>query len=138
MKITVICILVVCLPLCACSTARKLGTYGVGAAAGTAAGHYFSDGDPLWTAAGALGGTVLAAGANAMGDTEVKRAKEEGYAAGQGDAIRQHYWMLQSQQQASQNRDYGTENTYDITVPGSIDAYGVRRVPRDATLRIVE
>lgn len=121
-----------------CATARKGLTYIAGAGAGAAAGYHFSDGDPLWTAAGAVGGTALAAGANALGDAEVRKAKDEGYAAGQGDAIRQHYWMLQRNQQNSREAEYGTENTYNITIPGGTDAYGVRRVGRDATVRIIE
>ncbi|MES2704987.1 MAG: hypothetical protein V4726_00130 [Verrucomicrobiota bacterium] len=124
--------------LSSCATARKGLTYVAGAGAGAAAGYHFSDGDPLWTAAGAVGGTALAAGANALGDAEVQKAKDEGYAAGQGDAVRQHYWMLQRNQQNSREAEYGTENTYNITIPPGTDAYGVRRVARDATVRIIE
>lgn len=124
--------------LSSCTTARKGLTYIAGAGAGAAAGYHFSDGDPFWTAGGAVGGTALAAGANALGDAEVKKAKDEGYAAGQGDAVRQHYWMLQRNQQSSSESEYGTENTYNITIPPGIDAYGVRRVSRDATVRIIE
>lgn len=130
------CCLLFILP--ACTTARKGLTYLAGAGAGAATGHHFSDGDPLWTAAGVVGGTALAAGANALGDAETKKAKEEGYAAGQGDAVRQHYWMLQRNQQNSRDSEYGTENTYNITIPPGTDIYGVRRVARDATVRIIE
>lgn len=137
MKIRILsfCLLV---PLCSCGTARKGLTYVAGAGAGAAAGYHFSDGDPLWTAAGTVGGTALAAGANALGDAEVKQAKDEGYAAGQGDAIRQHYWMLQRNQQSASEASTGTENTYNITIPPSLDAYGVKRVGREATVRIIE
>jgi hypothetical protein len=127
------------LTLCSCSATngRKALNYGLGAGAGTAAGYSLSDGDPLWTAAGAAGGIALAAGANELQDKENDEAVMRGYTAGKVDAIKSHYWMLQ----ANQDRDgcgYGVTNTYDVVVPGGIDPEGIRRVPRQATIRIIE
>src|SRR5690606_5262687 len=64
------------LALCSCSatSGRKALNYGLGAGAGTATGYGLSDGDPLWTAAGAVGGIALAAGANALQDKENEEA----------------------------------------------------------------
>jgi hypothetical protein len=139
MKSTILLILPL-LALCSCSATggRKALNYGLGAGAGTAAGYGLSDGDPLWTAAGAVGGIALAAGANALQDKENEEAVMKGYTAGKVDAIKSHYWMLQANQERNDAGGYGVTNTYDVVVPGGVDPEGIRRVPRHATIRIVE
>lgn len=121
----------------ACSTVRRGAIYATGAAAGTAAGYYYGDKDPLWTAGGALIGTGVAAIGNGVADHEVKQAEEKGYERGNGDAIKRHYWMLQANQQRNTEQS-GVTNTYDVTVPGTRDAYGTSTMSRTATIRIVE
>jgi type IV secretion system protein TrbE len=124
-------------PSCSPTAARESALYGTGAIGGGALGYGLSDGNPLWTAAGTAGGIALAGAGNKLASKEVATAKSDGYALGQGDATRQHYWMLQSLQQ-SKNRDYGVTNTYDLTIPASEDAFGVKTVSRKATVRITE
>lgn len=133
-------LLIPVLALCSCSatSGRKALYYGLGAGAGGALSYGASDGDPLWTAAGTAAGIGLAAGANALQDKENEDAIKKGYTAGKGDAIKSHYWMLQAYQERNDAGGYGVTNTYDVIVPGGEDPEGIRRVPREATLRIVE
>ena len=84
------------------------------------------------------GGLAAGAGLNAMGDSRVRAAAEEGYQKGQSDSIKQHYWMLQAQQERTASDTAGTQHYYDVTVPPTVDSYGVRRVPARVTLPIVE
>ena len=83
------------------------------------------------------GGIALAGMGNKLANKEIATAKSDGYALGQGDATRQHYWMLQSLQEGK-NREYGVTNTYDLTIPANEDDFGVRTVSRKATVRITE
>jgi hypothetical protein len=99
--------------------------------------HELSDGDPLITAAGTAAGIGLAAVGNHFGDKEASTAEEKGYNRGQGDATKQHYWMLQSMEHAKA-REYGTENSYELTIPAAEDVHGVQTVARRATVRLVE
>ncbi|RYD26647.1 MAG: hypothetical protein EOP86_25665 [Verrucomicrobiaceae bacterium] len=130
---------VLCAGLISCSAtnARKGAVYAAGAAGGGLLANQLSDGDPLITAAGTAAGIGLAAVGNLLGDREVKAAREEGYHQGQGDAVRQHYWMLQSLEDAKARR-YGIENSYELTIPAAEDAHGVRTVARQATVRLIE
>ncbi len=122
---------------CSTTAARESALYGTGAIGGGALGYTLSDGDPLWTAAGTAGGIALGGLGNKLANKEIATAKGEGYALGQGDATRQHYWMLQSLQEGK-NREYGVTNTYDLTIPASEDDFGVKTVSRRATVRITE
>lgn len=122
---------------CSATNTRKGAVYAAGAAGGGLLAHELSDGDPLITAAGTAAGIGLAAVGNHFGDKEISTAEEEGYNRGQGDAVKQHYWMLQSLEDAKA-RQYGTENSYDLTIPAAEDAHGVRTVARHATVRLVE
>ena len=122
---------------CSSTSSRKAALYGTGGLAGGAIGNALSDDDPLWTAAGTAAGIGVAALGNNAADKEVEAAKAVGYAHGQGDATRQHYWMLQSLQE-NRNGSYGVQNTYDVTIPANTDEFGVKTVARQATVRIVE
>jgi hypothetical protein len=122
---------------CSASGVRKGTTYAAGAAGGGLLAHELSDGDPLITAAGTVAGIGLAAVGNHFGDKEAITAEEKGYHRGQGDATKQHYWMLQSMEHAKA-REYGIENSYELTIPAAEDVHGVQTVARRATVRLVE
>jgi hypothetical protein len=78
------------------STAKRSALLGLGAAAGGLAAYEISDGKPLPSALGAVGGAVL--GNLALGDDkELKqRGFEEGYMQGQSDAIKRQYFLRQA------------------------------------------
>lgn len=122
---------------CSTTATREAATYGLGAAGGGGLGYAASDGDPLWTGVGTAAGIGVAALSNNSADREINAATETGYIKGQGDATRQHYWMLQAMQDR-QAAGAGTTNTYDVTVPAAVDDFGVRTVSRRATIRIDE
>jgi len=122
---------------CSSTTTREASTYGLGAVGGGGLGYAATDGDPLWTGVGTAAGIGVAALANKSADKEVIAAQETGYVKGQGDATRQHYWMLQSLQDRNPPGG-GTTNTYDVTVPTAVDDFGVKTVSRRATIRIDE
>lgn len=121
-----------------CAAVQKGGTLGTSTVAGAAIGGVATGGNPVGIGAGAAGGLVVGAGLNAIGDSRVRAAAEEGYQKGQSDSIKQHYWMLQAQQERTQSDTAGVQHYYDVTVPPTVDSYGVRRVPARVTLPIVE
>ena len=89
-------VLLASLLLCGCaSTSRPLGV-AVGGAAGAAAGHLAGGGKPGPVVAGAAIGAV-AGSLVGSADRELRREGfESGYARGQADAIKRHYWMRQA------------------------------------------
>lgn len=111
-----------------------LGTTGAGAAVGYAA----SNGNPLWTGVGAAGGLAAGAGINAYNDSTKKKEYQEGYTKGQADSIKQHYWMLQAQQERTENDAVGSQKYYSVTIPAHKDEDGVLRTARNITIPIVE
>lgn len=123
--------------MASCSGLQKGATIGATATAGGLGAYEASDGDPLWTAAGTLGGAALGVGINAMADKNAEKQASAEYARAQNDSIKQHYWMLQNYQEHYEDGG-GVTNTYEVVVPGNKDLYGVQTVPRQATIRVVE
>lgn len=121
-----------------CAAVQKGGTLTTSTVAGAAIGGVATGGNPVGIGAGAAGGLVVGAGLNAVGDSRVRAAAEESYQKGQSDSIKQHYWMLQAQQERNQNDTAGVQHYYDVTIPPGVDSYGVRRTPGRVTLPIVE
>src|SRR4051794_27574596 len=121
-----------------CAAVQKGGTLATSTVAGAAIGGLASGGNPVAIGGGAAGGLVLGAGLNAVGDSRVRTAAEEAYQKGQSDSIKQHYWMLQAQQERKQSEAGGVQHYYDVTIPPTVDSYGVRRTPARVTLPIVE
>lgn len=137
MKILPIFITGTTLFMASCSALQKGATVGATATAGGLGAYELSDGDPLWTAAGTLGGAALGVGINAMADKNADKEASAAYAKGQNDSIKQHYWMLQNYQEHYEDGG-GVTNTYEVVVPANKDLYGVQTVPRQATIRVVE
>ena len=128
----------IALTLSGCAAVQKGGTLATSTVAGAAIGGVATGGNPIGIGGGAAGGLAVGAGLNAIGDSRVRAAAEEGYQKGQSDSIKQHYWMLQAQQERTASDTLGTQHYYDVTVPPTVDSYGVRRVPARVTLPIVE
>jgi hypothetical protein len=121
-----------------CAAVQKGGTLATSTVAGAAIGGVATGGSPIGIGGGAAGGLVVGAGLNAIGDSRIRKAAEESYQKGQSDSIKQHYWMLQAQQERSQSAANGVQHYYDVTIPPGVDSYGVRRTPSRVTLPIVE
>ncbi len=106
------------LALCSCSSASRLITSTLGAAGGAAIGHGLSDGDPLFTAAGAGGGFLLSETLNRSQDKKVKKSFTEGYDKGRSDAVKQQYWLLVDQQKQGWGYE-GEVSLYEFPLPES-------------------
>ena len=131
-------LLPIAIVLSGCAAVQKGGTLATSTVAGAAIGGVATGGNPVGIGGGAVGGLAVGAGLNAMGDSRVRSAAEEGYQKGQSDSIKQHYWMLQAQQERTQGDATGVQHYYDVTIPPNVDSYGVRRVPARVSLPIVE
>lgn len=123
--------------MASCAALQKGATVGIGATAGALGAYEATDGNPLWTAAGAIGGAAVGVGVNALADANTNKEASAAYAKSQNDSIKQHYWMLQNYQEHYTDGG-GVTNTYEVLVPANKDLYGVKTVPREATIRIVE
>lgn len=111
--------------------------YTAGAAAGTGAlGGVASKGDPIITGVSAAGGAL----ASEFIQGQVKNAKEaartEGYQKGRSDAVKQQYWIIQSQQKETPKESPRT--SYVPITTGGVDANGIKTVPTTQYIRIEE
>lgn len=82
------------LALSGCSTVERVGIDGAGGLGAGAIGYVASKGNPVVTAASAVGGTLLTDVAQNMAkDGEVKKDKEY-YDKGCSDTVKKEYWIL--------------------------------------------
>ncbi|MES2571225.1 MAG: hypothetical protein V4710_14365 [Verrucomicrobiota bacterium] len=128
----------IALVMTGCAAVQKGGTLATSTVAGAAIGGVATGGNPIGIGGGAVGGLAVGAGLNAIGDSRVRAAAQEAYQKGQSDSIKQHYWMLQAQQERTRGDANGVQHYYDVTIPPGVDSYGVRRTPSRVTLPIVE
>ena len=127
--------LVACL-LTGCAGATRLATNALGAGIGGVAGNVLSDGDPLITGAGAVGGLLLGETLNYAHDANAGKVALEAYNKGRSDAVKQQYWIMENQQRGM--LDSGESiSLYDIPLPEQ-EIDGAILNPRIATLRIQE
>ena len=130
--------IIFCATLTGCDTLSQTGTLVGTTGAGAAVGYVASKGNPVWTGVGAAGGLGAGAAINAYNKSSKKKEYQEGYDKGQADSIKQHYWMLQSQQERTENDAVGAQKYYSVTVPAHKDDDGVLRTARNITIPVVE
>lgn len=119
-----------------CSTTRPVSAVAMGAG-GAALANELSDGDPVWTAAGAAGGVLLSEGLHYASRKQAERAYTTGYEKGRSDAVKQQYWILVNQQRGGTTHAEGNVRLYEIPIPEQkID--GVILKPTTKYLRIEE
>lgn len=109
-----------------------------GAAAGGAIGNYVGKGDPLYTAAGAAGGVLLAEGFQSASQKAQITAAKRGYDKGKSDAVKQQYWVTQNfQKNINQKTDEARVTYYPIATPAR-EVNGVRFNEQTHYVRIEE
>ena len=126
----------VCAFLTSCAGTTRIATDTIGAGAGAFAGNALGKGNPLITAAGAVGGVLLGETLNYASDTHARKALVEGYNKGRSDAVKQQYWLMVDQQKDAPNQEPSI-SLYDVPLPEQ-QVDGVILTPRTATLRIEE
>lgn len=138
MKTTLIPILTTVL-LISCTSTRtnRIVTSGIGGAAGAALASEISDGNPAWTAAGAVGGIAAGEILNHAAEKKTVKAFGDGYDQGRSDAAKQQYWIMVENQRSKTGGDGGSYSLYDIPLPQE-EIDGTLLLPRKRTLRIYE
>lgn len=121
--------------LIGCSSTRGLYDAGAAAAGGVIA-NKLSDGDPLMTGAGAAGGVAVAEIAQTMSAKSGETQYKSGYQKGRSDAVKQQYWVVQSQQKTVNPASQPKVTYLPITVGGGTNQLGVVTVPTTQTIRI--
>lgn len=110
-----------------------------GAGAGGAALAYeLSDGDPVWTAAGAAAGTVGALAYTAAQRKSEQTAFDAGYDRGLSDAARRNYWQWQNMQKAIEKPEDQPEIRYYEFTGEEITPDGRKLRPHTVTVPIIE
>ncbi len=123
--------------LTSCASTSRLATNALGAAGGAALGHGLSDGDPLFTAAGAAGGLLVGEVFNHAQDKKTKKAYTEGYDQGRSDAVKQQYWMLVDRQRSDAD-PFGDIGLFDFPLPERMPDGTLFHPGSTRTLRIDE
>lgn len=127
-------ILWVAMLLVGCSSTRPLGDVALGAG-GAVLGNQLSDGSPVATAAGAVGGVLLSEGLHYLANKQNQKAYVAGYDKGKSDAVKQQYWLQVAQQR--EQTSSRSVRLYPIQLPEQrID--GVIFQPATKYLRIEE
>lgn len=113
-----------------------------GGAAGAAVGGAVTGGNPLGFAAGsaigAAGGYVGAEIANSVYEGQIDKAKEKGRVEGQMQATKDFYRTLQAMQEGTTQEAYGEISNLEVTVPGGVNADGIRLVPDRVNIPVVQ
>lgn len=136
LHISIVCLTLVASLLTGCAGATRIATGALGAGVGGVAGNILGKGNPLATAAGAAGGVLLSETLNAASSANANKAMLEGYNKGRSDAVKQQYWIMQSQQRSMLDTQEDV-SLFDIPLPEQqIDGALLR--PRSATLRLHE
>lgn len=102
---------------CSTSNVGKASTTISGGALGAAIAYEASDGDQAWTAAGAALGTLTALGANALAETNERKAFRSGYETAMNQSVKQQYWIIQNRQKED---TFASESTKETFVPVKI------------------
>jgi hypothetical protein len=85
-----------------CGTAGTTGMITAGGAAtGALIGHAASNKNPYWTAGGAAGGVLVGSLLNYKLQKQMQEAEQQGFDRAMNQSARQHYWILQNLQKAS-------------------------------------
>ncbi len=122
--------------LTGCAGATRVATGTLAAGVGGVAGNILGKGNPLATGAGAASGVLLSETLNAASNSNARKAMLEGYNKGRSDAVKQQYWLMQSQQRSMLDTQEEV-SLFDIPLPEQqIDGALLR--PRSATLRLRE
>jgi outer membrane lipoprotein SlyB len=117
-----------------CSSTRPIGDVALGAG-GAVLGNQLSEGNPVATAAGAVGGVLLSEGLHYLANKQSQKSYLAGYDKGKSDAVKQQYWLQVGQQREPTSSP--SVRLYPIQLPEQrID--GVVFQPSTKYLRIEE
>jgi hypothetical protein len=123
---------------CAGFDAGRVVTDTALAAGGAYLGDNLSDGDPLWSAAGAGGGVLLGETLHYSGERRRERSFTEGYHKGRSDAVKQQYWLMIDEHRAGPFSYEPAYSLFEIPVPEHVTGDGVIIQPHTRTIPIQE
>lgn len=110
-----------------------------GAGAGGAALAYeLSDGDPLWTAAGAGAGALTGLAITAAQRNAEQTAFDAGYDRGLSDAAKRNYWQWQNMQKSTGDKEAEPEIRYYEFTGEEVTPDGRRLRPHTVIVPVVE
>jgi hypothetical protein len=98
-----------------------------------------SDGEPIPTVAGALGGAVAAAALQGQDSEALQEGFDDGYVRGQSDAIKRQYWLRQALERERREPARESPRTVYYRLPGpEVTEDGRKLAPHTLSVPVIE